>query len=122
VTGFPPVVKDIVSSFQHTCAVLEDGSAMCWGNNEDGQIGDGNSGTGLKVGMPVQVSGLPGKVTQIAVGAYNTCAILEDKTVWCWGDNMFGQIGDGSKNPSPVPVQVHCECPFPNPAECEASN
>ena len=122
VTGFPSVVKDIVSGFQHTCAVLEDGCAMCWGNNEDGQIGDGNSGVGLKVGRPVQVLGLPGKVTQIAVGAYNTCAILEDKTVWCWGDNMFGQIGDGSKNPSPVPVQVHCECPFPNPAECEASN
>jgi Regulator of chromosome condensation (RCC1) repeat len=81
-----------------------DGTVWAWGGNNYGQLGD-NSTTQRNV--PVQVSGLSG-VTAIAVGsaAFHSLALKSDGTVWAWGSNATGQIGNNSLTDSHVPVQV----------------
>ena len=75
----------------HSCAVLADGSARCWGQNASGQLGNGSNNRST---VPVAVSGLT-DATSIATGSYFTCAIRSDGTARCWGQNIFGQLGNG---------------------------
>jgi alpha-tubulin suppressor-like RCC1 family protein len=96
----------------HTCALLGDGSARCWGHNMSGQLGDGtNTGPEMCGGLylcsstPVAVSGLANAVA-IAAGLSHTCALLGDGTARCWGYNVFGQLGDGTTTSSSTPVAV----------------
>jgi alpha-tubulin suppressor-like RCC1 family protein len=76
----------------HTCAQLPDGAVQCWGRNDVGQLGDGNTADSS---IPVRVSGLP-PAAAVSAGGYHTCARLPDGTLRCWGMNVFGQLGDGS--------------------------
>lgn len=85
-----------------TCAV-HNGAAKCWGNNSDGQIGDGTTTTRF---APTIVSGLGTGVVSISVGDTHACAALSDGTVKCWGRNSVGQLGDGTTTNSLVPVAV----------------
>ena len=87
----------------HSCAIVTDGKVRCWGDDGLGQLGDGTLGDFSLV--PVEVSGLTG-ATALAAGEFFTCALRDDSTVWCWGANGFGQLGDGTTADSPVPVQV----------------
>jgi hypothetical protein len=80
----------------HTCAVLEDGGAECWGSDYFGMLGDGKTEEQQPPpGEPVAVSGLTG-VKAIAAGGSVTCALLTDGHVDCWGADFNGQLGDGS--------------------------
>ncbi len=88
----------------HVCAALRDGTARCWGNDSDGQLGDRTTGA-LTVPIPVRVQGLTG-VVSVAAGSRHSCALLGDGTVWCWGLNDRGQLGTGSVPSSLVPLQV----------------
>jgi alpha-tubulin suppressor-like RCC1 family protein len=87
----------------HTCAVLANGTAMCWGANDQGQLGDGSASA--DEATPVGVLGLTGAV-QIAVGFQHTCALLDSGAAKCWGNNTAGQLGTtaGAAHPSPVTV------------------
>jgi alpha-tubulin suppressor-like RCC1 family protein len=88
------------------CGLGVDGTAWCWGGNEGGAIGDGTS---LPVQGLTRVLNLPPgkKVTQVTAGRETTCATLDDNTLWCWGFNWYGNIGDGTnENRYAVPVQV----------------
>src|SRR5262249_727829 len=77
----------------HTCALLADGTARCWGWNLVGQAGDG---TGVEYRRtPVVVSGLSNAVA-IAAAREHTSPSLPDGTARCWGANPFGEVGDGS--------------------------
>ncbi|MEM4680730.1 MAG: DUF2341 domain-containing protein, partial [Nanopusillaceae archaeon] len=67
----------------HTCALLSDGTAKCWGRNSNGQLGDGTNNVRY---TPVNVSNLTNAVA-IAAGGSHTCALLSDGTAKCWGDN-----------------------------------
>ena len=87
----------------HTCAILDDGSGSCWGQNNNGRLGDGTTSTQT---TPVQVSGLENAIA-IATGGYHTCAILDDGSVSCWGWNSDGQVGDGTNNERNTPTQVN---------------
>ncbi len=87
----------------HTCAVRSDGAVECWGLDDSGQLGNGNPLTNSS--NPVLVSGLT-NVTQVSAGKYHTCALRNDGTVWCWGLNDYGQLGNNSTTDSPTPVQV----------------
>jgi alpha-tubulin suppressor-like RCC1 family protein len=83
-------------------AVLEDGTARCWGSNGAGELGDG---TAEERANPVVVEGLEG-VRAIAAGGSHTCAVLDNGRVYCWGYNYHGQLGDGTELASAEPVEV----------------
>src|SRR5439155_5925508 len=88
----------------HTCALLKTAKVVCWGDNYRGDLGDG---TTSQRSTPVNVVGLSQSAVQVAAGADMTCALLSVGTVFCWGDNTFGQLGNGSAvSNSTTPVQV----------------
>lgn len=103
VTGLAGSVSALTAGGAHTCALLQSGAIQCWGNNADGQLGDGSL---TSRNTPVSVSGLATTATSVAAGADHTCAILVDGSVQCWGDNARGQLGDGSREDRPTPVAV----------------
>ena len=112
VSGLGSGVSAISAGQYHTCA-LKDGGARCWGANFAGQLGNGTNigpqfcSRASCSTTPVTVSGLVSGVSAISVGADGlyTCA-LRDGGVWCWGDNEFGQLGDGTTTNRSVPVAV----------------
>jgi alpha-tubulin suppressor-like RCC1 family protein len=64
----------------------------CWGDNYQGQLGLGTSGSSA---LPAPVVGI-GSAGGLSVGALHSCALRADSTVWCWGANAYGEIGDGT--------------------------
>ena len=92
----------IAAGSEHTCALLRDGTARCWGRNNHGELGDGSTRTHLH---PVAVRGLHDAVA-IAAAAEHTCAVLRDRTVRCWGSNDLGEAGDGTRIDRTTPVRV----------------
>lgn len=94
----------IAAGYGHTCALLSNGAMRCWGENREGQLGNGttaNPGTP----QPVTVNGITG-ATAITTGAYHTCALLADSTLRCWGRNDQGQLGNGTVTSSSTAVTV----------------
>jgi alpha-tubulin suppressor-like RCC1 family protein len=87
----------------HTCALKKDGTLWCWGNNSQGQLGDGTAENKLH---PVQVQALGTSVDSFSIGGEHTCALRKDGTLWCWGANSYGQLGDGTTLQRAVPVQI----------------
>ena len=90
-----------------SCAVKSDATVVCWGADlaslADG--GTGSSFTPVAIKGPAGV-GLLGNVITVAPGFRHACALKKDGTVWCWGKNDRGQLGDGTKVDSPYPVKV----------------
>ena len=101
VTGISTAVS-ISSASADTCAVLSGGTIDCWGENANGQLGDGTTATRF---TPVQVTGITNAVA-VSAGDSHTCALLADGTVRCWGSNQGGQLGDGTTTASSTPVTV----------------
>ncbi len=83
-----------------TCARLSDGSLKCWGNNIEGQLGLGDFGDRIEVGsmLPFVNLGAGRTAAQIALGLANSCALLDDGSVKCWGRNTCGIMGVGHNN------------------------
>ncbi len=86
----------------HSLAVRDDGTAWAWGENGDGQLGDGS---GFDKDSPVQVSSLTG-VVAVAAGSGHSLALDKNRAVWAWGRNDWGQLGDGTWLPRFSPVRV----------------
>jgi alpha-tubulin suppressor-like RCC1 family protein len=103
VSGLSSGVIAIAAGEYHTCAVTQSGAAVCWGNNLNGQLGDG---TNTYTKTPVRVFGLSSGVTDIAAGKEHTCALTQSGTIKCWGNNGYGQLGDGKGCYRNVPVDV----------------
>ncbi|REF00287.1 hypothetical protein [Thermomonospora umbrina] len=89
----------------HSLAVRSDGTMRAWGGNGSGQLGDG---TNTQRSTPIQISGLTGVSTwEGAVSAgQHSLAVKDNGTVWAWGDNGSGQLGDGTTSDRKTPVQV----------------
>ena len=90
----------------HTCGILENGSAMCWGRDTYGQLGDGgeaatNTRPSTYVDTPNEIT-----VSQIFTGPYRTCAIFSNDVTNCWGFNEDGQSGDESTNTYKSPTNA----------------
>jgi len=107
-TGTLTTVTEITAGLQHSCAVKTDGTAWCWGLNNKGQLGDN---TTTDSSTPVQVKGPGGTgtlTTIILIGSGNnhTCAAKQTHTIWCWGLNDNGQLGNNTTTNSPTPVQA----------------
>ncbi len=99
-------IEKIDAGASHTCALVNGGTAKCWGSNFNGQIGNGGgSGTSGFELVPVDVQGL-GEASDISAGASHTCALVAGGEARCWGDNQQGQLGDGSTTSSNLPVEV----------------
>jgi hypothetical protein len=98
------VVQVAVSS-HHACALDSQGVVFCWGNSGGGQTGSGAGGDqGSK--EATNVSAL-GSALQVDVGGNRTCVLIEDGTVWCFGNNDEAPIGDGTSTQyNPTPVQA----------------
>lgn len=94
---------DIAVGEQHTCALDSAGLAYCWGWNEGGPLGIGEFG-GLSYGdkltpVPVVTTGaLAGRqLTSLALGLYHSCALDSSGALYCWGGDMYGQVGSGKE-------------------------
>jgi len=96
-------VAAISVSSGHSCAIMDNGAAKCWGANEYGQIGDTTTDDKTS---PVQVSGLTGGVAAIEQGTFHTCALKQTGAAVCWGRNNFGQVGDATYVDSHTPADV----------------
>ena len=89
----------------HTCAIRQDGSLWCWGYNHNGQLGNGTGGFWQYSSSPTRV--ISSGVSAVSAGGFHTCAIKTDGSLWCWGENAYGQLGNGtdsSQSYSPVRV------------------
>lgn len=102
VLGLTNDVQALTAHADHTCALLGSGQVWCWGLNKQGQIGGQPSEHQL---APVLVQALP-RAKQIAAGAKHTCALAESGTIYCWGRNAHGQLGNGSALDSSSPITV----------------
>jgi alpha-tubulin suppressor-like RCC1 family protein len=113
VTGLPAGtrVTALTSSWEGSGALLANGAYYDWGYNAAGQLGDGRTGTATNSDLPVQVK-LPSAVRRVfqgGSGATNgqTIAILANGSVWTWGANKSGQLGNGTTASSDIPLPVH---------------
>ena len=86
----------------HTCALLEDGAAYCWGQNRHGQLGEG---TTMNATVPSAVSGGL-SFAEISAGGGVTCGLAREGGRYCWGLNQSGQLGDGSRTNRSAPAPV----------------
>ena len=125
-----PVPEDVIAltsgvtamsaGFNFNCALMESGGVKCWGQNSIGELGDG---TFVDRSTPVDVVGLAGNATAISAGAGAfACALLEDTTMQCWGNNYLAQLGNGTAsnedppnvgNPVPGFVCADATCAAP---------
>ena len=96
---------DIAAGNNHTCAIKTNGVAYCWGNDNYGSLGNLSVKNAEKQ-YPVQVSGNKTWVS-ISTGTWNTCAINDDKYMFCWGKNILGQLGNNTTSWSATPQRVH---------------
>ena len=103
VTGLSTGVTTVSVSALSACALTTGGAVQCWGENPYGQLGNGTTTSST---VPMPVTGLPSGVTDLATGGESACALKADGSVWCWGTNGSGQLGNGTTTNSPVPVQI----------------
>jgi alpha-tubulin suppressor-like RCC1 family protein len=98
----------VTAGTHHTCALTRAGAALCWGANDYGQLGDGSRQQRLAP-RPVRAP-MGGRQTlafqMLSAGESHTCGVARTGRVFCWGDNRFGQLGDGSTTQRVVPVPV----------------
>lgn len=93
-------VKQVSVGVSHTCALFASGSVRCWGMNDHGQLGYGNTNVIGDDEFPSSAGdvNIGGAVTQIAAGSDFTCALLASGNVRCWGRNSYGNLGYGNTN------------------------
>ncbi len=97
------IPEQVSTGSYHSLAILPNGAVWAWGSNSNGQVGDGTT-VNKNAGTPVH--DLSSTAIDIAAGGYHSLALLEDGTVWAWGANGNGQLGDGTTTASSLPVQV----------------
>jgi alpha-tubulin suppressor-like RCC1 family protein len=113
-------VTQLAPGTEYICARLASGSVDCWGDNAFGELGDGTTSgpDGCYPGnqpcstTPVPVSGLSGATevasagTDYSAALNHSCALLSSGDIDCWGDNSYGQLGNGTQTSSSTPVSV----------------
>jgi len=102
------IIVQLASGQTHHCARFSDGRLRCWGLNNFGQVGFAKDENDLWLTDPLALPNLDlPPVIDVALGEHHTCAILEDRSVRCWGENLQGQLGPQYNGPNlPLPEEV----------------
>ena len=95
--------RHVSAGFYHTCGVTTDDRVFCWGGNQAGQLGDGTSASRP---TPVAVAAGGRRFRQVRAGVVHTCALTTSDVAFCWGNNEYGQLGDGTTTNRLLPVRV----------------
>ena len=101
--GISVTVSALSAGDQHTCALVVGGDVWCWGSNSNGQLGRGTIG-GTSSAPALVTGGL--KFVSVTAGGSHTCGVTTDGSIYCWGANAFGQLGDGTQTDRGAPVRV----------------
>ena len=102
VVGIDDAVS-VAAGWEHTCALHRSGEVSCWGDNNRGELGDGQKESTSPT--PVRVVGIDDAVA-VSAGDWHTCALRSGGSISCWGYNGDGQLGNGSYESSNSPVEV----------------
>jgi len=94
--------RSVSAGLNHTCALATDGRAYCWGGNQWGQLGAGDS---TSRDRPVAVAGAL-RFSTLSAGNLYTCGVTTTGAGYCWGRNELGELGDGTTKSSLVPRAV----------------
>ncbi len=112
ISDIPPI-KEISAGGFHSLALTINGDVYGWGNNTDGQIGiikseeildEAQNILGLRAINPQLI--LSGKVVSVSSGGFHSLALMEDGSVFAWGDNTYGQLGDGTTQSRNIPKKT----------------
>ncbi len=104
VIGLTEPVESVAAGFADSaCALTVSGGVMCWGWNNNGQLGNG---TTTNSSSPVNVIGLSSGVLSLDLGYYHACAVTSSNGVVCWGDNSYAQLGNGTLTDRSIPGDV----------------
>lgn len=90
----------------HVCGLKADGALFCWGTNTLGELGNDSRSLSR---VPVQEGTLATDWAQVSAGGDDTYAVKTDGRLFCWGNNLYGEFGNGSLEDSSVPVQISTE-------------
>jgi len=90
-------VRALRANEHSTCAITNAGALYCWGVNQSGSVGDGKQENRV---LPAPVLGMGADIRAVAMGVSRTCAVKLDGTVWCWGQNHAGALGQGVESDS----------------------
>lgn len=95
---FVPKVTEVINKFNHTCVKLENETYKCWGANDSGQLGLGDTNsrglTASQMGASLPTLNLGDKIISLGVGFRHSCALVEGGKVKCWGASYYGQLGN----------------------------
>jgi alpha-tubulin suppressor-like RCC1 family protein len=105
--ALPGPARWVTAGYEHACAVLDDGSLWCWGDNREGQLGLNDAYGSPNASKPVRVGNAVDWIT-VSGGEGHTCAVRAPGTMWCWGRNTNYELGLGTTNPDQLraPTQV----------------
>jgi len=98
--------KQVSSGGYCTAAIKTDGTLWLWGRNTKGQLGDNSGGSGAKKSSPVQTVAGGFDWKQVSICNYSTGAVKTDGTLWMWGYNSYGQLGDNTIVNKSSPIQT----------------
>jgi alpha-tubulin suppressor-like RCC1 family protein len=109
-----PSAVALVAGARHTCIREANGTVWCWGNNDDGQRGDGTTNNSMMRSQSVETAAIG-----FGAGEGHTCTLRADGSLWCFGRNDGAQLGTGMVGPlSSVPLEV----PLTNVVEVSAAH
>lgn len=112
-------LTDVKTGWYHTCAITTAGATLCWGSNDQGSLGWGQS----YGGKTIRTAALPDGVTarQLEIGLAGTCITSTDGRIFCWGSNLRGSVGTGNTGAAYSPTQILAVgSPDPSPATASA--
>lgn len=100
-------ITDVAAGGNHTCALASDGVVYCWGYGANGQLGRGNT-TSSTSPVSIVAGAIPGgtTVSRVVSGGTNSCVLMSNSWVYCWGTGSNGELGNGSTSQSNSPVAL----------------